>query len=86
MAVFLAVAAFIITQRLTMIEQFFVGDVVQLKKPHPCGSKLWTVIRTGADVKIRCEGCRRIVMLDREEFLKRATKVVHSAQVSSEQE
>ena len=59
-----------------MIKEFTIGDVVQLKKAHPCGSKFWTVIRTGADVKIRCEGCRRIVMLDREEFLKRATKVV----------
>lgn len=63
-----------------MIEQFAVGDVVQLKKPHPCGSKLWTVIRTGADVKIRCEGCRRIVMLDRVEFLKRAVKVIRQGE------
>lgn len=66
-----------------MIEEFGVGDLVQLKKPHPCGSKLWTVIRTGADVKIRCEGCRRIVMLDRAEFCKRATKVVKRAQERS---
>lgn len=63
-----------------MIETFALGDVVQLKKPHPCGSKLWTVIRTGADVKLRCEGCRRIVMLDRGEFLKRAVKVVVRSQ------
>ena len=67
-----------------MIEQFGVGDLVQLKKPHPCGSKQWTVIRTGADVKIRCEGCRRIVMLDRGEFLKRAVKVLRSAENTEE--
>lgn len=69
-----------------MIEQFAVGDMVQLKKPHPCGSKLWTVIRTGADVKIRCEGCRRIVMLDRAEFLKRAVKVVRQGEKTGEME
>ena len=47
------------------------GDVVQMRKAHPCGSDRWTVIRTGADIKIRCLGCGRIVMLDREAFFKR---------------
>ena len=36
------------------MEEIRLGDVVQTKKNHPCGSNTWTVIRTGADIKIRC--------------------------------
>ena len=53
-----------------------IGDVIQTKKPHPCGSSEWTVTRTGADIKIKCSGCGRIVLLDRETFLKRRKKVI----------
>ena len=52
------------------------GDVVEMRKAHPCGAKEWTVIRTGADIKIRCSGCGRIVMLDREAFCKRVKRLV----------
>lgn len=52
------------------------GDVVEMRKAHPCGAKEWTVIRTGADIKIRCSGCGRIVMLDREAFFKRVKRLV----------
>lgn len=53
-----------------------IGDLVRMRKPHPCGSDKWVVTRTGADVKIRCEGCGRVVMLDRVEFEKRVRKVL----------
>ena len=53
-----------------------IGDLVQMRKAHPCGSYKWVVKRTGADVKIRCEGCGRVVMLDRVEFEKRVRKVL----------
>lgn len=36
------------------MEEILLGDVVQMRKPHPCGSDLWVIIRTGADIKIRC--------------------------------
>ena len=52
------------------------GDVVQMRKTHPCGSDRWVIIRTGADIKIRCMGCSRIVMLDRPEFEKRVRKIL----------
>ena len=52
------------------------GDVVEMRKAHHCGAKEWTVIRTGADIKIRCSGCGRIVMLDREAFFKRVKRLV----------
>ena len=54
-----------------METRFSVGDTVQSRKKHPCGGDRWTVIRTGADVKMRCVTCGRIVMLDREAFLRR---------------
>ena len=38
---------------------------VELKKPHPCGSKIWTVLRVGMDIKLRCSGCGHELMLPR---------------------
>ncbi len=58
------------------MEEISLGDVVQMRKPHPCGSDRWTVIRTGADIKIRCARCARIVMMDRETFLKRRKRLI----------
>lgn len=51
------------------------GDRVLTKKNHPCGSNEWEVIRTGADVKIRCVKCQRVVMLDIEDFKKRVKSI-----------
>ena len=59
-----------------MVEEIRLGDVVQTRKQHPCGSSEWTVIRTGADIKIRFSGCGRIGMMDRETFLKRRKKTI----------
>ena len=42
-----------------------VGDVLELKKPHPCGEKLFKVLRVGSDVRIVCQGCGRDMTLDR---------------------
>lgn len=58
------------------MEEIRLGDVVQMRKPHPCGSTEWTVTRTGADIKIRCSGCGHVVMLDRTVFLKRRKKLL----------
>lgn len=59
-----------------MIETFALQDRVQMRKPHACGTNEWTIIRTGADVKIKCEACGRIVMMDRAEFVKRGKKLL----------
>lgn len=53
-----------------------VGDVLMLRKGHPCGTNEWKVIRGGADVKLQCVGCSRVVMLDRPVLLKRIKKVI----------
>ncbi|HHY34750.1 MAG TPA: DUF951 domain-containing protein [Firmicutes bacterium] len=44
------------------------GDVVILKKPHPCGSREWTVLMAGADIRLRCNGCGRVLLMDRLKF------------------
>ena len=59
-----------------MDNDVFLGDVIQTRKPHPCGGDTWVVIRTGADIKIKCQGCGRIVMLDRQVFIKRRKKLI----------
>jgi len=41
------------------------GDIVKLKKPHPCGSSEWEVIRVGMDFKLKCLGCGHLVMVSR---------------------
>ena len=45
--------------------EFHVGDVIKMKKPHPCGSKEWELLRVGADFRLRCMGCEHQVMLAR---------------------
>ena len=59
-----------------MVEEIRLGDVVQTRKKHPCGSDRWTVTRVGADVKIRCSGCEHVVMMDRPDFEKRLKKIL----------
>ena len=54
----------------------FVGDVLTLKKPHPCGSREWTVVRLGADIGMTCSGCGRRVLLPRREVERRLTGFV----------
>ena len=47
-----------------------VGDIVRLKKPHPCGSSEWEVLRTGADFRLRCCGCGHLVLVPRAKFVR----------------
>ncbi len=42
-----------------------VGEKLELKKQHPCGNRIFTVLRTGSDVRIVCDGCGRDMVLDR---------------------
>ncbi|MFI3175305.1 MAG: DUF951 domain-containing protein [Bacillota bacterium] len=56
--------------------EFAVGDVVEMKKKHPCGSKDWEVLRVGMDFRIRCMGCNHMVMLSRVKFEKNVKKKI----------
>lgn len=54
------------------------GDIVELKKPHPCihKSKLFEIVRVGADLKIKCLGCGNVIIISRDNFNKRFKKVI----------
>jgi hypothetical protein len=62
-----------------VIPKFEVGDVVEMRKPHPCGSREWEVLRTGVDFRLRCGKCGRVVLLPRPKFLKRVKRKVVAA-------
>lgn len=59
-----------------MVKKFEVGDIVQLKKKHPCGEDKWEIMRVGIDFRIKCLGCERQVWLPRRKFEKRVKKVI----------
>jgi hypothetical protein len=57
-----------------------VGDVARLRKPHPCGSYEWRVVRIGADIGLVCLKCGRRVLLDRRTFEKRLKALVRAGE------
>ena len=57
-----------------------VGDVLTMKKAHPCGAKDWQVLRVGADFKLKCLGCGREVMGERLKFEKNIRKITREAE------
>ena len=59
---------------------FAVGDVVRLKKPHPCGGFDWSVVRLGADIGVKCQTCGRRVLLPRRDLERRLKLFVARAQ------
>ncbi len=61
--------------------EFRVGDVVRLRKAHPCGGFDWEIYRLGADIGVRCQGCQRRVMLPRRELERRMKAFVSRAEL-----
>ncbi|MEW6446935.1 MAG: DUF951 domain-containing protein [Bacillota bacterium] len=47
-----------------------VGAVVRLRKRHPCGCEEWEILRTGVDIRLKCCGCGRVILIPREKFLR----------------
>ena len=58
-----------------------VGDVLEMKKQHPCGSKTWEVLRVGMDFKLKCIGCEHQVMLARHKCEKNVKRIYRDGQV-----
>lgn len=58
------------------MHDYKLGDKVIMKKPHPCGTNEWEIIRMGADIKIKCINCGRSIMLPRIEFNKKLKKII----------
>ncbi len=54
------------------------GDVLTMKKQHPCGSKTWSVLRIGADFKLKCTGCGHEIMLPRFQVEKNIKAITHT--------
>lgn len=52
------------------------GDVLRLRKPHPCGSTDWIVVRLGADIGLKCLGCGRRILLPRRDVARRLKTIV----------
>ncbi|GEB34278.1 MULTISPECIES: DUF951 domain-containing protein [Brevibacillus] len=67
-------------------KQFGLGDVVQMKKPHPCGTNAWKVIRMGMDVRIKCTGCDHSVMIGRLEFERKLKKILVRAEEEAQEQ
>ncbi len=61
-----------------------VGDIVQMRKPHPCGGDTWEVVRIGAEIGIRCQTCKRKVLLLRSDFERRVKRIVKHAPLSGD--
>ncbi|MFO8069209.1 MAG: DUF951 domain-containing protein [Alkalibacterium sp.] len=59
-----------------MEKSYDLHDVVEMKKPHPCGTNRWEIIRMGADIRIKCTGCDHLVMMPRREFDRKLKKVL----------
>ena len=66
------------------IIKFKLGDTVELKKPHPCGSKQFKIMRVGSEMRIVCQGCGRDMNIDRIK-LEKATKKLISSDVSEKE-
>ncbi|NLW16415.1 MAG: DUF951 domain-containing protein [Firmicutes bacterium] len=64
--------------------KLYVGDVVMLKKPHPCGGHEWEILRTGIDFRIKCLTCGRSVMLPRTRLEKGIKRIIKQALVPEE--
>ena len=60
--------------------KFNVGDVVRMRKAHPCGSDIWQITRTGMDFGMKCQGCGHFVMIPRAKFERMVKAVVTGAE------
>ncbi len=64
--------------------EFLMDDVVRMRKPHPCGGLDWQIVRLGADIRLKCLRCGRLVMLERRELEKRVKSFVSRGRVLPE--
>ncbi len=53
-----------------------IGDILELKKTHPCGNNKWKVLRVGMDFKLKCCGCEHEIMVERHKIEKRIKRVI----------
>ena len=56
-------------------KEYGIGTIVVMKKAHPCGTNEWEIVRVGADIKIKCCNCGRVVLIPRIDFNKKLKKI-----------
>ncbi|MGB9800012.1 MAG: DUF951 domain-containing protein [Thermanaerothrix sp.] len=59
-----------------MLTELQLGDIVRLRKPHPCGNYVWRVVRLGADIGLECLKCGRRVLMPRRELARRLKAIL----------
>jgi len=59
-----------------MMVRYEIGDIVKMKKKHPCGSDRWEITRTGIDFRLKCLGCEHSVMIPRAKFEKAVKEIL----------
>ena len=59
--------------------KYHVGDIVETKKNHPCGSNTWEILRVGIDFRLKCTGCGHLIMLSSADALRRIKRAVKKA-------
>lgn len=64
------------------MKTYRLGDVVQMKKPHPCGANEMEIIRMGMDIRIKCKKCQHSILIPRSKFEKKLKKGLYSAERS----
>jgi hypothetical protein len=67
-----------------VVVRYAIGDIVKMKKVHPCGSSEWEVRRTGIDFGLKCQGCGRYVMIPRAKFEKAVKGIIKKAPDAAE--
>ncbi|GEL76337.1 DUF951 domain-containing protein [Tenuibacillus multivorans] len=61
-------------------KKYDINDVVEMKKPHPCGVNEWKIVRMGMDIRIKCQGCNHSVLIPRKKFDKKLKKIIKKAE------
>ena len=56
--------------------KYEVGQLVEMKKGHPCGANSWQIIRVGMDFRLKCTNCGRSVLLPRPRFIKKVKRII----------
>jgi hypothetical protein len=70
----------------TMLPKIHLDDILRLRKPHPCGSYKWKVVRLGADIGLECLGCQRRTLLTRRKLSRRLKTIVSPEEIQGEQD
>ena len=63
-----------------MLPDLDMNDIIQMRKPHPCGSSHWLVVRLGADIGLECQQCKRRILIPRRELQKKMKMLIKADQ------